>query len=565
MQTHTTEDDLSWTQTEATAEYLSSGDTDEDGLEKAIWYTADHLLSRPDRVVVPGFYFGPKIFNLIFTGVSGTCHTRLQWTNRDHIKLLCEFVHRIFKPSPEMVDPNIVRVLAPHTVQRSGRDFFDVTLKTKTYFGCEIMSLGNPMGRRTTIFETDDPKVPVIKEQYLVTPSVEFEILEVVSKIPGVVRLEDYDEYRPNSEGKMVVGCTIGEESRYKVRLALRDKGEPIMESKTVEQFLIRLYDMLEVAECLYVLGYLHRDYSLHNVLFREPKVGEEPEYRKEWEESNFCSAKYLLGKGENRFETEVLVIDFELATKHETQEKLESAGTPMYQARAAAKVAPLKVRALTTGMPGVAPGLLERYSKALPERGKKFIVDGTFHIFDPREGDTEEWYHELRHDVESAFWMLLHWAVIFQPAGGKQLPIPKTFFDSLTDEDWRGSLVFGVQYRSDHWVHPDIKGVQSLIKKMAEHLEGELQWLDPNDQHYEQMKKASYLREVFQRLILNFLFEHQGKDFMRKERHKSNRPKQVRPDRQVCLRAKEIKLRQLMGPSSLRRRCDEEERRGVA
>ena len=245
-------------------------------------------------MVVPGFYFGPNFFNLIFTGARGTSHIRLEGTNREHIQLLCEFVHRISKPSPEIVDPNIVRRLALNTVQGSGSD---VTLRTKTYPGCKVMSLGSAIGRRTTIFETSDPEVPVIKEQY---PSVEFEILELVSKIPGVVWLQDYDEYRPNSENTTVVGCTIGKQPRYKVHLALRDKSVPIMERKTVEQFLIRLYDMLEVAEYLYLLGYLHRDYSLNNVLFRKPEV------RKECEGSNFYSATYLLGRGEDRLETEV-------------------------------------------------------------------------------------------------------------------------------------------------------------------------------------------------------------------------------------------------------------------
>lgn len=153
-QGYTMEDDLTWTQTEATSEYLSANDTNETGLDKAISYTVIHLLSRPDRVIVPGFFFGPTVFNLIFTSATGTCHTLLEWKNPDHLQLLFEFVHRIFKPNPEMLDPNIAR---------NTDDTFDVTLRTETYCKCKTLSLGSPVERHTTIFETSDPGVPSLR------------------------------------------------------------------------------------------------------------------------------------------------------------------------------------------------------------------------------------------------------------------------------------------------------------------------------------------------------------------------------------------------------------------
>jgi len=253
-------DDLTWAQVEVTAKYLSAQDTPETSLAKAITYTCYHLLSRPDRVIVPGFYFGPEGFSLIFTGASGTCHTELEWTNRDHLQLLCDFVERIFKPSPQMIDPHIVR---------NTDDTFDVTLKTKTYPRCKILSLGRALGRRTTIFTTGDPDAPIIKEQYLTSPSPEARILEEVGGVPDVFGLLDHEEYRT---GELVVGCTIGKKPRFKIRLALRDKGTSIKESQTPEEFLILMYDLLEVAECLHEKDVLHRDWSPNNVLFREPR-----------------------------------------------------------------------------------------------------------------------------------------------------------------------------------------------------------------------------------------------------------------------------------------------------
>ena len=553
-QSYTTEDDLTWTQTEATSEYLSAGDTNETGLDKAISYTVVHLLSRPDRVVVPGFFFSPTVFNLIFTGATGTCHTLLEWENPEHLQLLFEFVHRIFKPSPEMLDPNIVR---------NTDDTFDVTLKNETYCKCKTLSLGSPLGRRTTIFETGDPGVPVIKEQYLTSPSVEHDILKRVLSVPGVIRLKDYEEYRPKEQSEgATVGCTIRGTPRYKVRLALRDKGVSIKESKTLKQFLIRLYDTLEVAECLYLLGFLHRDYSLSNVLFHTPEV------REEWQGSTFCSAKHLLDPDVDRFATEVLLIDFELATDLKTQRDLESAGTPLYQARAAEQIAPLELSGFMPGMPGLIPEALERYQVVLPERLEQFRVDNGWHPIDHvtemklQAEDKREWRHELRHDVESAFWMLLLWVVIFRPSDDEEPPkIPLAFWINFTTEGWRGSLFTNMKEKNKTpWVHPDLNPVRELLRDMAAHLDGELQWLPKEDKCYEQMTNPSYLREVFQRLILNFLFKYENEPFMSLEKHKGNRDVEEMIQLSTDLSAIEIASRQMMRTSSLKRPREEED-----
>lgn len=131
------------------------------------------------------------------------------------------------------------------------------------------------------------------------------------------------------------MGCIIGREPRHKLRLALGDNGVSIGESETVAKFLIRLYGSIEVAECLYLEGLLHRDHSLNNVLFRGARIAEE------LRESPFCSARYLLKPSENRLETEVLMVDFEHATDRKEEEPGESAGTPLYMARAARRSSP--------------------------------------------------------------------------------------------------------------------------------------------------------------------------------------------------------------------------------
>jgi len=544
-QDYVNEDGLTWAQVEATAEYLSAQDTPETSLAKAITYTCYHLLSRPDRVIVPGFYFGPSSFSLIFTGASGVCRTELKWKNRDHLQLLCDFVERIFNPSPEMVDPNIVR---------NTDDTFDVTLKTKTYPRCKIMSLGRAIGRRTTIFTTGDPDVPIIKEQYLISQSPEPEFLKCAHGVPGVVRLHDYQEYRT---GDSVVGCTIGGKPRYKIRLALKDKGVSIKESETPELFLTRLYDMLETAECLYRMGVLHRDYSLNNVLFREPTVTEEKH------DPTFCSAMHLLDPSEDRLVTEMLLIDFEHAANCEKQSPLESAGTPLYQARAAQQLAPMKFSPiLVQGMPDLTPEARERYQKIWPERWNQFPPDDKYHIFESKPEDTKKWYHELRHDVESTFWMLLHWAILLRPNGNeKPTRIPPLFWGTLIDPESRRLLVLEVkEQETGSWLDPSYMPLRGLLRDMAKHLEGDLHWVSMEEGHPAQMAEASYLREVFQRCILNFLFKNKGQPFMRQKKHRVNRLVEKSVHKSSDLSIPQIDTRQLPGSSTLKRLRDEED-----
>jgi hypothetical protein len=230
-----------WSQLEATAEFYSQGDSQEQGLLKAMSYTAYHLLARPDRVFVPGFYFGLKQLSLILTGASGTCHVDLQWNSLADMQLLRNFVYCIMQPGQNMVDP---------TMTRNPNGTFNFDINGKAYNHCEPLWFGRPIGRRTTIFLTGDPQVPIIKEQYMHNPSAEIKNLKIIHKTggaSGIVRANDHQEFR---EGDMVIACTIatsfGGKARFKSRLALEGLGTPITETRTPYEFLTRLYDLLE-------------------------------------------------------------------------------------------------------------------------------------------------------------------------------------------------------------------------------------------------------------------------------------------------------------------------------
>ena len=178
-------------------------------------------------------------------------------------------------------------------------------------------------------------------------------------------------------------------------------------------------------------------------------------------------------------------------------------------------------------------------------------------------------WRHELRHDVESVFWMLLHWVVVFRPSQDMKPPtIPSVFWRIFTTEIERPSLVAFVKKEKEEeypWVHPELDPVRELIEQMAAHLDGEIHWLPKDDRCYEQMTHPSYLREVFQRLILNFLFRYGKESFMDTQKHRDNRTMEEEVQQFTPLSTLVIEARQSMRLSNRKRACEQGDRRGSA
>jgi hypothetical protein len=81
-----------------------------------------------------------------------------------------------------------------------------------------------------------------------------------------------------------------------------------------------------------------------------------------------------------------------------------------------------------------------------------------------------------------------------------------------ITDEGNRG------------WLDPVYAPLHRLLHDMGHHLQADLHWVSIKDGHPTQMTDPSYLREVFQREILNFLVRNKEEPFMHQKRHKDNR-----------------------------------------
>jgi hypothetical protein len=126
---------------------------------------------------------------------------------------------------------------------------------------------------------------------------------------------------------------------------------------------------------------------------------------------------------------------------------------------------------------------------------------------------------HKLKYDAESVFWLLLWWAIQACPAEDEEFPN----HNEIHTAHW--STLTNVSSASDprtHFVprfpknvlHPTYQLLERLLKQMAQQLDGYPErGKDPS------RRKDEYVHETFQRLILEFLCQRHGEDFMTKEK----------------------------------------------
>ena len=164
-------------------------------------------------------------------------------------------------------------------------------------------------------------------------------------------------------------------------------------------------------------------------------------------------------------------------------------------------------------------PGSPDEYSLKHPARINKF--SSTEELVIRRRvnenNHSNQWRHELDHDAESVFWLLLYWAMVVQPKNlSKKIPnedIKSSVWTEITgDAEERNALVRALAQGSlSRVTHSIFKPLLSLIENLAAFLVVDRHWLEQSDKR----NQAEYLNEAFQRLILRFILDNHGQEFM--------------------------------------------------
>jgi hypothetical protein len=162
-------------------------------------------------------------------------------------------------------------------------------------------------------------------------------------------------------------------------------------------------------------------------------------------------------------------------------------------------------------------PDSPNKYSSKHPARTNKLSLKKLILDTETVSSRSHQWRHELEHDAESVFWLLLYWAMLVQPKLSTK-GLPNEYIDSAAwaeisgDAEKRNALVSALtQGLLSHVTHSFFKPLQPLIENLAAFLVVDRHWLERSDKRNE----PEYINEAFQRLILAFILENCGKEFM--------------------------------------------------
>ncbi|KAI0283320.1 hypothetical protein BGY98DRAFT_720026 [Russula aff. rugulosa BPL654] len=511
----------------------SVGESRADQKQHAFSYLHCLLLARPDLYVAQGLLLSSlrrrQVTFLFGIGGEGIRQFDVKWDDQDLNKLLYAFIYRLYEPG-DFADPSYIKT--EFDKETTAKYTIEITYPggTKECPGFYSIYARNPFATRTHVlsnpnFKFEDNDLTILKDQFCRVER-RFEELTILNEyvhkpegVPGVVVAAYGKQIKPPLS-----------EERCKHRLGLRESGSHFMSIPTLSKVLETLFDVLEVLRYLRLYrGVLHRDISSGNVLFVEDSsnrslppnsVSVPPGQEAETNGLPLCYAKYLLGKSDNPLETSMLLVDFNVAEHLEPEtsvKQIHRTGTPMFIARAVERGEHLPpVYALVPEIPNYP----DPYAKVHPDRVKIFPGLKEEIIINPKrfhdksqKSQPERWRHELEHDTESVFWLLLNWAMVVQPENCPKETIDLLSWLGLTGKfDDRDSLVHRfTNYMPTNLTHSFYKPLQPLIKDLAAILVIDSHWLKAPDPR----KDTFYVTEAFQRLILKFMIENRGKEFM--------------------------------------------------
>ena len=190
--------------------------------------------------------------------------------------------------------------------------------------------------------------------------------------------------------------------------------------------------------------------------------------------------------------------------------------GTPIFIARAVERGGPVPLYD-PKYVPAV-PKSPECYANEYSDRMDDFPEEIEKLLIDPdklkNQSQDDRWRHELDHDVESVFWLLLYWAMVMQPEGR-----PREYIDSgswawmLKDSHHRANLVSNLSSGPppQNLLHSVYEPVWPLISNLAALLVVDRHWVPEPDVR----KRPDYMCEAFQRLILRFIDSNRSENFM--------------------------------------------------
>jgi len=153
-----------------------------------------------------------------------------------------------------------------------------------------------------------------------------------------------------------------------------------------------------------------------------------------------------------------------------------------------------------------------ECYTSKHPDRIDKFpLEEVTWGVGASADSVNREWRQELDHDAESVFWLIFFWSMSVQPVDEPKEDIEPSTWTSVTGPvTSRIRLIKAIEPSIS--THSFYKPLWPLLEALANILKIDRHWLDES----ETRNDLEYVNEAFQRLILQFVLDNNGQEFMK-------------------------------------------------
>lgn len=231
------------------------------GRAQAAAYAYRHHQARPDHPMMYCLVIKPQWYQVLLSSPTGVMASpQTDWSN---LTLLSDYVDSHHNPPPG-------HFLFDETIRwESGENPGDlpswsIRFKGEDYTNGTLLSIGAPWGRRTVVkIAYDKDGAPMVFKEVFPHFKRRFKEEEILERIhkeggnPGVVRMVGAEVVKAGDEA---IRCGSEEEYslRVKHRLALPDHGYGVLKTRSVNDFLGAMYDVLEgefkVHRCLILL-----------------------------------------------------------------------------------------------------------------------------------------------------------------------------------------------------------------------------------------------------------------------------------------------------------------------
>lgn len=154
-------------------------------------------------------------------------------------------------------------------------------------------------------------------------------------------------------------------------------------------------------------------------------------------------------------------------------------------------------------------------YQTVHAERLANFPPNTDKHHIAPQPAGRRQFAHQLRHDAESIFWLLVWWMMLARgPTGTSESS------GRIHAGPWNNFIRQDAQARNpdieENMLDPAYAESYPLLQALGKTLQYDLHWAKQST-----YQKDDFLHESMQRILLNFIVQHRDSHFMNLKKHK--------------------------------------------